>query len=157
MAFLACDKDGTEWVFGRIPIRDNEGWDSALFGDDSYVELPSGSIKKLIGKELTWNDDPVELIIDKESARKEREKQELNVGDRVRIYDRIGPMFSGKIAIIISKVTLKSDNVLEVYVEGEKDVVRDKDGNPNGIRSTFSFFESHFNFEKVNSWNDTEK
>ena len=25
------------------------------------VELPKGSIKKLIGRELTWEDEPVEL------------------------------------------------------------------------------------------------
>lgn len=25
------------------------------------IELPKGSIKKLIGRELTWNDEPVEL------------------------------------------------------------------------------------------------
>ena len=26
-----------------------------------YVELPKGSIKKLIGRELSWSDDPIEL------------------------------------------------------------------------------------------------
>lgn len=26
-----------------------------------YVELPKGSIKKLIVRELSWNDEPVEL------------------------------------------------------------------------------------------------
>lgn len=25
------------------------------------IELPKGNIKKLIGRELTWDDDPVEL------------------------------------------------------------------------------------------------
>lgn len=32
--------------------------------DDKYcgcINLPKGSIKKLIGKKLTWEDDPVEL------------------------------------------------------------------------------------------------
>ena len=32
-----------------------------LFTDKS-IELPRGSIKKLIGKDLTWNDEPVEII-----------------------------------------------------------------------------------------------
>ena len=27
----------------------------------SYLNLPKGSIKRLIGRELTWSDDPVEL------------------------------------------------------------------------------------------------
>lgn len=26
-----------------------------------YVELPKGTIKKLIGRELSWDDEPVEL------------------------------------------------------------------------------------------------
>ena len=35
--------------------NDDESWyDSAIF-------LPKGSIKKLIGKDLTWEDEPVEL------------------------------------------------------------------------------------------------
>lgn len=29
--------------------------------EGSYIELPKGSIKKLIGRELSWNDEPVEL------------------------------------------------------------------------------------------------
>ena len=28
---------------------------------DDWVDLPKGSIKKLIGRELSWNDEPVEL------------------------------------------------------------------------------------------------
>ena len=28
---------------------------------NKFVELPKGSIKALIGRELTWNDEPVEL------------------------------------------------------------------------------------------------
>ena len=61
MAYLACDKDGTEWVFDNLPIRSAGDWDSKSFEDESYVELPHGSIAKLIGRELTWSDEPVEL------------------------------------------------------------------------------------------------
>lgn len=28
---------------------------------DDWVSLPKGSIKKLIGRELSWEDEPVEL------------------------------------------------------------------------------------------------
>ena len=28
----------------------------------NYVELPKGSIAKLIGRELKWDDEPVELV-----------------------------------------------------------------------------------------------
>lgn len=29
-----------------------------------YINLPKGTIKKLIGRKLTWNDEPVELKSD---------------------------------------------------------------------------------------------
>ena len=29
--------------------------------DNNRVELPKGTIKKLIGRELTWDDEPIEL------------------------------------------------------------------------------------------------
>ena len=32
-------------------------WDSI----DDYVDLPIGSIEKLIGRKLTWDDDPVKI------------------------------------------------------------------------------------------------
>lgn len=59
MAFVAVDKNGEEWVYQLNPSK----------GDVSYfdvngeyqVELPSGSIKKLIGRDLSWSDEPVEL------------------------------------------------------------------------------------------------
>lgn len=57
MAYLACDKDGTEMIFDIHPYRREDDWCSA--GD--YVYLPHGSIAKLIGRELTWEDEPVEL------------------------------------------------------------------------------------------------
>lgn len=65
MAWLAVDKDGTEKMFNHAPRK------IPLFPDiwvDNYIpsvecfhiKLPKGSIKKLIGKELTWEDEPVE-------------------------------------------------------------------------------------------------
>lgn len=64
MAWVAVDKDRTETIFTDKPCRmyddveDCEYWDitSGLF-----EILPKGSIKKLIGRELTWKDEPVEL------------------------------------------------------------------------------------------------
>lgn len=60
MAWLVKDgRDNSEWIFEYEPERSVENgfwWDS----NDS-VELPKGSIKKLIGRELTWSDEPVEL------------------------------------------------------------------------------------------------
>lgn len=43
----------SDYEFKRIDV-----WTS---GYDSKFVLPKGSIKKLIGYELTWSDEPVEL------------------------------------------------------------------------------------------------
>ena len=60
MVWLAVDEDCTECVFTVEPTRSScKTWRIDGFGNG--IELPEGSIKKLIGKELTWNDEPVEL------------------------------------------------------------------------------------------------
>lgn len=56
MAWVAVDKDNSEWVHGGYPTRATVIWFST-----ECIMLPKGSIKKLIGRELTWNDEPVEL------------------------------------------------------------------------------------------------
>lgn len=58
MAWLAVDKNGFEAIFKEKPYR--------MFGcvwesTSSYAGFQPGSIKKLIGRELTWSDEPVEL------------------------------------------------------------------------------------------------
>ncbi len=66
MAWLVVERDKSEWIFKKKPFR-NGNDDYSYWGNiDScynrnYMELPKGSIKKLIGKELTWNDEPVEI------------------------------------------------------------------------------------------------
>ena len=62
MAWVAVTKRGREFISMCKPIRvvdeDNYyGW------KDMFVAmyLPRGCIKKLIGRELSWNDEPVEL------------------------------------------------------------------------------------------------
>ena len=84
MAYLAVDKDGTEWISEDILIR----WPyiekedkriktrkQILTKDDQYawtwpynteeggqmVMLPKGSIEKLIGRTLTWEDEPYDI------------------------------------------------------------------------------------------------
>jgi len=66
MAYVTVDKDGTEAIFYRKPFRGKSPQDSWLpnnkRGDEEiYIDLPKGSIRKLIGRELTWEDEPVEL------------------------------------------------------------------------------------------------
>lgn len=59
MAYLCVDKDGSEYVLETTPIRCRDYW--RLSKGWRYCELPPGSIAKLIGRELTWEDEPVEL------------------------------------------------------------------------------------------------
>ena len=64
MAWLAVDRDGGECIYNMKPTRhiSKMWWLCDCEGDDKYgIELPHGSIIKLIGKELTWEDEPVEL------------------------------------------------------------------------------------------------
>lgn len=64
MAWLAVDKDGTENIYYLKPERKKEYWDAEENQPLCYrdmIELPHGSIKKLIGRELSFFDESVEL------------------------------------------------------------------------------------------------
>lgn len=60
MAWVCVNSFGTELIFETEPHkavysqRDD-------YGSCKCIEIPQGSIKKLIGKELSWCDEPVEL------------------------------------------------------------------------------------------------
>lgn len=62
MAWVAVTKQGREFISMCKPIRvtdeDNYyGWKDTF----TEISLYSGSIKKLIGRELSFSDEPVEL------------------------------------------------------------------------------------------------
>lgn len=59
MAWVAVDKNGYEAIYQYKPDRGNECWNPNCL--IAFFTLPRGSVKKLIGRELTWQDDPVEL------------------------------------------------------------------------------------------------
>ena len=67
MAWVAVHKNGKEGIFTHKPTRDEklDGWyDEAEYGGVFYateISLPKGSIKKLIGRDLDWSDEAVEL------------------------------------------------------------------------------------------------
>lgn len=80
MAQVAVSKDGTELI-GKFLIRgledaedcvvlpkeQSDTWinpylDSVYGQENIAIELPKGTIKKLIGRDLTWEDEPVELL-----------------------------------------------------------------------------------------------
>lgn len=54
MAWVAVTTDGEEYIFA---CRQVHLWLDLKKG----IKLPKGSIKKLIGRELNWNDEPVNL------------------------------------------------------------------------------------------------
>lgn len=68
MAWVAVDSLNRELIFRNEPFRDIDtdymvtyhGWFDRNMNSWG-VELPKETIKKLIGKDLTWNDEPVEL------------------------------------------------------------------------------------------------
>lgn len=65
MAWLCVDEDGDEMIFDNKPKRDASPtcggyWSRNEENDYCNVDLPKGTIKKLIGKELTWEDEPYE-------------------------------------------------------------------------------------------------
>lgn len=58
MAWVCKDEDGEEVVSDAKPVR----WDLGYWSrQGNIVVLPKGSILKLIGRELSWTDEPVEL------------------------------------------------------------------------------------------------
>lgn len=66
MAWVAVNDNGDEYIYEAMPER-CFGWQwvpaFCEWQDRIYdsIKLPKGSIKKLIGKELSWEDDCVEL------------------------------------------------------------------------------------------------
>lgn len=62
MAWLACHgKPNVEYIYSEKPERSKIGPFWVADPDVSQIELPKGSIKKLIGRTLSWKDAPVEI------------------------------------------------------------------------------------------------
>lgn len=62
MAWLAVDKNGSEYIYNFEPIRKSDYFEyDESYYDSGYIKLPKGSIEKLIGYELNWNNEPVEI------------------------------------------------------------------------------------------------
>ena len=62
MAWVAVDQDGDEYIYRDKPQRriNHTYWINSL-GDPNVIQIQTGSIKKLIGRTITWDDEPVEL------------------------------------------------------------------------------------------------
>lgn len=73
MAWVAVDAYSDEYIFQNKPKRDGNWWVDYIYEPseerggaleyhhNSDIRLPKGSIKKLICRDLAWNDEPVEL------------------------------------------------------------------------------------------------
>lgn len=71
IVFLAVNENGDEVILDNFPVQQGEIWtDERSAHDDEYfsvedhnsaIVLPKGSIYKLTGKYLTWEDDPISL------------------------------------------------------------------------------------------------
>lgn len=65
--WLAIDKYGREIISANKPSFDGVEWESYQedeegYSHPDYIALPKGSIKRLLGRELTFEESP--LIID---------------------------------------------------------------------------------------------
>lgn len=64
MAWLVVDKQNRTWIHSSKPIRINEdeiGYWLPNSHKDSFIEITLESAENLIGKKLTWEDEPVEI------------------------------------------------------------------------------------------------
>ena len=61
MAWVAVDSYNNEVIFLRKPKRIYGLWADVKDSEDTQISFPKGTIKKLIGRDLTWSDEPVEL------------------------------------------------------------------------------------------------
>jgi len=62
MAYLCVDRRG-EFIADEKPEKGFYewcGWED-LYSKRTLISIPKGTIKKLIGKEMTWEDEPYEM------------------------------------------------------------------------------------------------
>lgn len=71
IVFLAVNKNGDEVIIDNFPVRQGEIWtDERSAHDDEYfsvedhnsaIVLPRGTIKKMIGRSMSWEDEFVKF------------------------------------------------------------------------------------------------
>ena len=72
MAWVAIDEFEDECILDPKPSKNKKDKDWKGYWNDFYIgkiRLPKGAIKKLIGRNLTYDDEPVELKNDISSYR----------------------------------------------------------------------------------------
>ena len=64
MAWLVVDGDGKEFIFEVKPKRSKEGkiWQlPSRYCHYSVIYLKKGTIEKIIGKKITWENEPIKI------------------------------------------------------------------------------------------------
>lgn len=61
--WLAVDKSKSEYLYDYIPSRSKKWnvWETQN-SDEHMIKLPKGTIKKIIGRKLTWADEAVMVV-----------------------------------------------------------------------------------------------
>lgn len=62
MAWLAVDADGTAYSYIKKPIRATDCWMPADDDNSDPEETPMSTVFLLTGKEVRWNNEPIEVI-----------------------------------------------------------------------------------------------
>ena len=63
MAYLCVDRE-SEYIADNIPTRNFFewlGWENTDGETCTLISIPKGTIKKLIGREMTWEDEPIDI------------------------------------------------------------------------------------------------
>ena len=63
-AYLAVEPNGNELIFSEPPCRIDEYYKGGWFSNSDSsqcVSVPRGTIKKITGKFITWEDEPIKL------------------------------------------------------------------------------------------------
>ncbi len=63
MAYLTVDEEGQECIHEMKPERFRGEWYTELtdfYNESTGTYLPKGSIEKLAGKVITWDNEPIE-------------------------------------------------------------------------------------------------
>lgn len=86
MAFVVVNQNGEEWVFEDRPYSVNGYWETtgALIAN----KIPKGSIRKLIGKDMSFKDKPVQLSLEGVYAHK---RYDINTEKWYSPYYKVKP------------------------------------------------------------------
>ena len=92
IAFLAVNKNGDEVILDNAPARQGEIWtDERSAHDEEYfsvedhnsaIVLPRGTIYKLAGRHLTW-EERLAYLIDKPFLTKEEHDEMVRIGNEL--------------------------------------------------------------------------